>query len=62
MLGKEKTTEMSLKKFPEEFCRVYKRQLVCADYGSKKLLNMLEDVSDIEASILLMLGTLYVYK
>ena len=48
MLGKEKTGELSLQKFPEEFCRVYKRQLVCADYGSKKLLSMLEDVSDVE--------------
>ena len=48
MLGKEKTGEVTLQKFPEEFYRVYKRQLVCAEYGSKKLLNMLENVSEVE--------------
>ena len=47
MLGKEKAGEMSLQKFPEEFNRVFKSQLVCADYGCKKLLNMLENISDV---------------
>lgn len=50
VLGKEKTGEVTLQKFPEEFYRVYKRQLVCADYGNKKLLNMLENVSEVEVS------------
>ena len=48
VLSKEKNGEMNLKKFPEEFYRVYKRQLTCADYGYKKLLNMLENASTVE--------------
>ena len=49
VLGKEKAGEISLKRFPEEFYRINKRQLVCAEYGYKKLLNMLENVSGVEA-------------
>ena len=49
VLSKEKNGEMSLKRFPEEFYRVNKRQLVCADYGHKKLASMLENAPGIEA-------------
>jgi len=53
VLSKETNSELSLKKFPEEFYRVYKRQLVCAEYGHKKLLNMLESISSVEARVVL---------
>jgi len=50
VLSKSKNKEMDVKKFVEEFCRLFKRQLVCADYGSKKIINMLESVADVTVS------------
>jgi len=47
VLSKSKNKEMDVKKFAEEFCRLFKRQLVCADYGSKKIVNMLESIPDV---------------
>ena len=51
ILGKDKTGELSLKRFTEEYCRVYKRQLICADYGYKKLQSLMENVAVVEACI-----------
>jgi len=48
VLSKSKNNEMDVKKFAEEFCRLFKRQLICADYGCKKIVNMLESIPDVK--------------